>query len=139
MPDGGDLMVLYGAGAAWQVTGAGGAVTGAGGTVSGVDGALAGVAGAGTGAVGAGTMTVGKDVLLAVTAVLDGSSVLDKGPFGAHNTDKVVSGFPTSQGQSHWGGRPSRDSGIAVLRDIYGGARSPSATEDSFSSWRAPD
>ena len=58
---------------------------------------------------------------------------------GAHNIDRVNCGLPTSQEWGHGGGRPSRNSGTAVHRDNYSGARSPDATEYSFSSWRAPD
>ena len=39
----------------------------------------------------------------------------------------------------HGGGPPSCNSGTSVYRNIYGGARSPDATDYSFSLWRAPD
>ena len=68
-----------------------------------------------------------------------GASIPDEDHLGAHNTDVVGSGLPTSQERAHGGGRPSRNSGTVVYRDIYDGARSPGATDYSFSSWRAPD
>ena len=63
MPDGGDSMVLYGEGEAWEVTGASGAEIGAGEAVTEAGGAV-------LKAVGAAAVTLNKDVPLAVTAVL---------------------------------------------------------------------
>ena len=67
------------------------------------------------------------------------SSISDESHLGAYNTDEVGSGLPTSQERGHGGGRSSRTSGTIVYFDIFGGARSPGATDYSFSSGRAPD
>ena len=64
----------------------------------------------------------------------NGSSVPDEGHLGTRNTDGVGSGLPTSQDRRHGGGRPSRNSGTAAYRNIYGSARSSGATDYSFSS-----
>ena len=66
----------------------------------------------------------------------NGSSVLDEGHLGIYNTYGVGSGLPTSQARGHGGGHPSRNSGTAVYRNIYGSATSSGATDYSFSSWR---
>ena len=68
----------------------------------------------------------------------DHGTVPDDGHLGAHNTDGVGSGLPTPRERDHGGGGASRNSGTTVHRDNDGGARSSSATEFSFSSWRAP-
>ena len=64
----------------------------------------------------------------------NGRTVPDESHLGAHNTDKVDSGFPTSQERGHGSGRPSRNSGAAVYRNIYGGASFPGATKYRFNS-----
>ena len=69
----------------------------------------------------------------------NGSSIPDESHPGAHNTDGMGSGLPTSQERGHGGDRPFRNSGTAVYRNIYGSARSPGATDYNLSSCRVPD
>ena len=71
--------------------------------------------------------------------LINRSSVSDEGHPEAHNTCGVGSALPTSQERGHGGGRPSRNSGTAVYRIIYGSARSPGVTDYSLSLWPAPD
>ena len=68
----------------------------------------------------------------------NGSSIPDDGNLGAHNTDGVSSGLPTSQERGHGGDHPSCNNSTAVYRNFYGRARSPGATYYSFS-WRLFD
>ena len=71
----------------------------------------------------------------------NGSSAPDEGYLGALTTDGVDYGLPSYQEQSLGDGCLSHNRGTAIHRDIYGGARSLSATDYqyNFSSWRSPN
>ena len=56
--------------------------------------------------------------------------------FISGHTIPTGSSLSSSQKRDYGAGHPARNSGTTVYRD-YGGARSPGATEHSFSSWHA--